>query len=363
MSNDELAERFAEAVRACPHRVPWHPARTPAEVLTRLAALAEELDLTWDVYGEGGAVERIETDIAGLLGQPAAVLFPSGIMAQQAALRVWCDRADTRRVALPDLSHLLQHEEDGPRRLHALEVEHLTVGRQLPTADRLAAVPGRLGAVLAELPLRAAGSILPAWEEYLGLAAAARERGVAFHVDGARIWDSQPFYDRPLAEIGAVPDSIYVSLYKGLGGFAGALVATSAEVATELRLWRRRMGGTLYRLTPFAVAGLLGLRDELPRMGEYVAWARAFAAAAGERGLRVFPEVPHISTFLMYAEGEADVINQRLLDHMTDHGVQLTPLWQAAEVPGMAMTEIAVYGAALEFEPADVAHRLAGLLG
>ena len=80
----------------------------------------------WDRYGASGPVAALERRVADLLGQPEAAFFPSGVMAQQAALRTWCDRMGSRRVAMPDLSHLLVHEEDGPRRLHGFAVEHLT---------------------------------------------------------------------------------------------------------------------------------------------------------------------------------------------------------------------------------------------
>ena len=88
---------------------------------------AESLGVTdWDVYAERGPVAEVERQVAELLGKPAAAFFPSGVMAQQAALRVWTDRTGSKRVAIPDLSHLLKHEDDGPRRLHGFEFEHLT---------------------------------------------------------------------------------------------------------------------------------------------------------------------------------------------------------------------------------------------
>ena len=90
-------------------------------MLAELSAFAEEHDLDWDRYGERGAVAQLESEVAELLGKPAAVMFPSGIMAQQAALRAWCDRSGSRRVALPDLSHLVHHEQDGPRRVLGLD--------------------------------------------------------------------------------------------------------------------------------------------------------------------------------------------------------------------------------------------------
>ena len=116
----------------------WHAPSTPAHMLASLAEFAAEHEIDWDRYGERGAVEQLETEVAGLLGKPSAVMFPTGIMAQQAALRAWCDRSGSRRVALPDLSHLLHHEQDGPRRVLGLELEHLTTGRQTPTVEALA---------------------------------------------------------------------------------------------------------------------------------------------------------------------------------------------------------------------------------
>jgi hypothetical protein len=89
-------------------------------------------------------------------------------------------------VALPDLSHLLLHEEDGPHLLHGLEITLPTRGFQTPAAPHLAAIPGRLGAVLAELPLREAGCLLPSWDDLVGLSQACHAWDVALHVDGVK---------------------------------------------------------------------------------------------------------------------------------------------------------------------------------
>ena len=173
---DDVQGRFQAALDSGARTVLHHVRRTPAEAMARLARAAEELGIDrWDGYAERGPVARLEAEVAELLDKPAAAMFPSGIMAQQAALRVWCDRAGTRRVAMPDLSHLLQHEADGPRRLHGFEVEHLTTGRSQPSAEALAALPGPLAAVLVELPLRHAGCALPSWEDLAEFSAAAAE--------------------------------------------------------------------------------------------------------------------------------------------------------------------------------------------
>jgi threonine aldolase len=362
-AGDDFADRFRAAARLCERTVFWR--RTlPADDLARLAAACEELGIDeWDGYGSRGAVTMLETQVAELLGKPAALFVPSGTLAQQAVLRIWCDRSGSRRVALPDLSHLVHHEEDGPRRLHGLEWEFLTVGRRTPVAADLAAVPGLLGAALTELPLRDAGCLLPSWDDLAGLSAAAREGGVPLHLDGARLWESQPFYDRPLAEVAGLFDSVYVSFYKGLGAQAGACVAADEDVVDELRSWRKRMGGTLFTMTPYAVGGLLGLRDELPRMGEYAEWARSLAAALAARGLRVHPAQPGMCTFEVYADGLADEVNERLLAFMEAERTQLCGPFRQTDDPGTVVAELACYAAATEHEPEVVADWLARVVG
>jgi threonine aldolase len=346
MSDDEQMERYRAAAQACETTVFWHAPRTPAEALRAVADDAEALGVTeWDVYAERGPVAEVERQVAELLGKPAVAFFPSGVMAQQAALR----------VAIPDLSHLLKHEDDGPRRLHGFDFEFLTTGRATATAERLRALGPGLGAALVELPLRDAGCLLPTWEELGELSAAARELGVPLHADGARIWESQPFYDRPLAEIAAHFDTIYVSFYKGLEALAGAALAGPEDVVDEARVWRRRMGGTIFHLTPFAVSALAGLRDRLPRMGEYAVWARDLAAELSARGLRPTPEPPHTNTFLVHAEGEADAVVERVIAFMERERIQPCGGWWDAPVPGFVTTEVAVHDAALKQDPAQVA--------
>ncbi|GAA2143840.1 beta-eliminating lyase-related protein [Nocardioides koreensis] len=360
----DLDERLRDAVRACTDMVVWHRRTTPGEVFSSLASACEELGIEdWDRYGDGGAVARVEEQVAEVLGKPAAVFFVSGTMAQQAMLRVWCDRRGSSRVALPDLSHLLFHELDGPRLLHGLRFEPLTEGRHTPTADDLRALPAGLGAALVELPLRDAGCLLPEWDDLAALAGAARDLGVPLHADGARIWESQPFYDRPLPEIAGLFDSMYVSFYKGLGAPAGAAVVGEQDAMDELRGWRQRMGGQLHQLTPYAVPALLGLRDRLPRMGEYVAWARALAGELVAAGLRVNPSPPHINTFEVFADAPLHDVEERLAALMEREKVQPCGSWRETTVPGVSTTEVSCYDSALAFDPAKVAAWYAEIAG
>jgi threonine aldolase len=354
MPSDDLAKRLQAASRSCAVAVSGPSYRSPAQVFAELARACDELGIEeWDSYGERGAVQRLEDEVTALFGVEAAACFPSGVMAQQAALRIHTDRAGSRRVAMPDLSHLLVHEEDGPRVLHGLEISYLTRGFEAPAARHIEAVPGRVGAVLVELPLRDAGCLLPTWDDLVALSGACRERGVALHFDGARIWESQPWFDRSLPEIAALADSLYVSFYKGLGGLAGAALLGPADFAAEARLWRRRLGGTIYRTTAEAVSALVGLRDRLPLMADTRAWARAFAAVLPSC-VTAQPGVPHTSHFRVYAAGEADLVNERVLTLVQERRIGL-PAWRATSEPGRVTAEVVVTEAALGLDPAEMA--------
>jgi threonine aldolase len=350
-----LLERLRTANRRATSWLTGSGVPSPAQELREIAAEVErapELQV-WDRYGDGGPVSEVEEAVAGLLDKPAAAMFPSGIMAQQSVLRVWSDRIGSKRIALPDLSHLLRHELDGPRLLHGFRFEHLSTGGTLPTRDALTGLPGRFAAVVLELPLRDAGYLLPTWDELTALAALCRERQIPLHLDGARLWESAAHLGHGLPDIAVLADSVYVSLYKGLGGLAGAVLAGPDDVVAEARQWRQRMGGTLVTLHPYAASALRGLREELPRMAEYHEYAVSLAAALPAAGICVSPTPPHTNAFRLLVPQHADVLLGRLVEFSEREGIVLTPPWQPADIPGWSWTEFTV-GSATVQRPVEV---------
>lgn len=335
---------------------------TPTAWLAELVDAATEPDL--DRYGAGGEVEALEREVAELLGTESAVFMPSGVMAQQAALRSWVERASTDAVAVHGLSHFVLHERDALAQLHHLRVQHLTGEPRPATVADLDELAGPLAAVSLELPLRDAGYLLPTWEELVAFTGRARERGVPVHLDGARLWESQPFYDRPHAEIAALFDSVYVSFYKGLGGVAGAALAGSHDLVAQARRWQARHGGTLFSMLPYAVAARDGLRQRLPRMASYGARARELAAALDVLdGVRVHPAPPHTNAFRVFVDVPVERLDEATLRLMETDRVALALWWRPAEVPGWAMTELHVGDATLAWDLEDQVAAMDGLLG
>ena len=221
-----------------------------------LAELVDEVgpDEQPDRYGEGSLINDFEQEVATLLGKEAAMFVPSGTMAQQIALRIWSERRRSTTVAFHPTCHLELHEQGGYAFLHGLRARLIGEATRLLTLDDLCATPGSLAALLLELPQREIGGQLPAWADLEQQVAWARQRELPVHLDGARLWECGPYYNRPLAEIAALFDSVYVSFYKGLGAIAGAALLGSTEFIAEARVWLRRHGGNLVQLFPFVIS-------------------------------------------------------------------------------------------------------------
>jgi threonine aldolase len=250
-----------------------------------------------DNYGEGELPERVQGRVAALLGKEAAVWLPSGTMAQQIALRIHAERRGRRAVAFHPQCHLDVHEQRGYAVLHGLHAVPLGRRDRLVTPADLEQVAEPLAAVLVELPQRDLGGQLPPWDELVELCDVARAKGAAVHMDGARLWQCAPFYGRDLAEIAALFDTVYVSLYKDIGAPAGCMLAGSAAFVAEARVWQVRHGGRLFRIGPYLEPAERGLDGVLPRMPAMVARAKELAAALGERGVKVIPDPPQAAMF------------------------------------------------------------------
>src|SRR4051794_37829241 len=261
--------------------------RDPAETFR---ALAERAGTRLDVYGGGDSVQRLETRVADLLGKEAAALFPSGTMAQQIALRVLCERSGCFTVGFHPQCHLDVHEERGYAHLHGLQARPIGERDRLIERADLESVGEPLGALLLELPQRDLGGQLPAWRDLRAQVTWANSNGVPLHLDGARLWQCGPFYRRPLSEIAALFDTVYVSLYKDLGGLGGCVLAGTGDVIAEARIWRVRHGGRLSTYEPLALSAERGLDEVLPRMPSFVRKAKEIGVALSRiEGVDVVP--------------------------------------------------------------------------
>ena len=339
-----------------------HARRTPAHRLRALLDRVEAADEP-DVYGVGGAVTRLEQRLAGLLGKDAAVLMPTGSMASQVALRLHADSRSTRAVAFHPRAHVEVHERKGYEVVHGLSGLLLDDSDRLLTLADLHAVREPLAAVLWELPQRDLGGLLPDWDDLVAQTTWARDRGTATHLDGARLWEAQPFYGRPHAEIAALFDTVYVSLYKGLEGLAGAVLAGPAGVVDQAREWQARLGGQLHNAWPLALSAEVGLHTLVPRMPAFWERAKEIAVALHDvPGVEVVPDPPQTPLFHVLLHAPKAALEQAHAALVEERGVELFRYARTTTSPRWSRFEVTVGENAMSFPVEEVRDLVVELL-
>lgn len=331
--------------------------RAPTRRLRDLLTRVEDSDV--DTYGRGGAVARLEGRVADLLGKEAAVFMPTGAMASQVALRLHADARTCRTIGFHPRAHIEVHEHKGYEVVHQLHGMLLGDHDRLVTVEDLDAVREPLAAVLLELPQRDLGGRLPSWEELTAQKSWLHTRGIAAHLDGARLWEAQPYYGRPHAEIAALFDTVYVSLYKGLEGLAGAVLAGPSDLVDQAREWRARLGGQLHHAWPLAVSAEIGLDTLVPRMPAF--WHRAQELAAALRdlpGVEVVPDPPQTPLFHVIVPVPPAALaaaHQRFVER---RGLELFLYPRTTTSPRCSRFEITVGENAMAVDPQDVRQSL-----
>jgi len=267
-----------------------------------------------DVYGEDPSVNRLQERVAALLGKQAALFFPSGTMANQAALR-----AHTRpgEVVLASRDcHILKYEGGAASALSGLQIHTLGANGWFDANELHAALPPNdphfAPATLVAIENThnvAGGTLFPA-DELARVVAAARAAKLALHLDGARLWNAAVASRVTERELAHGFDSISVCLSKGLGAPAGSVVAGTRDLIRRCHRFRKMHGGGMRQAGILAAAGLHAIEHHRERLAEDHANARALAEAlVGAKHLAV--DVARVQTNIVMIDlehGTADAV-------------------------------------------------------
>ena len=295
----------------------------PTLAMRRAMAEAEVGD---DVLDGDPTVLRLQARVAQLLGKHSALFFPTGTMANQAAL--WLLGEPGTEVYCHEDSHIVNWEIAGTAALAGLQVR-LVRGGPVMDADSLRASyrrpysvhAPRASLVCAENTHNGAGGMVTTLERLRAIQAAAAEEGLPLHLDGARLWNASVATGTPLADFAACASTVMVSFSKGLGAPVGACL-----VGDELpmrRAWevRKRFGGGMRQSGILAAAALHGLDHHLPRMHEDHARARMLAAAVvNVPGVSIVAPDTNILMIDLLAGQQA----ARVVDRAKEAGVLIT---------------------------------------
>ena len=273
-----------------------------------------------DQYGEDPTVNLLQERVASMLGKARALWLPSGTMANQVALRVLTRPGDD--VIVSRECHAVWHEAGGSAANSG--VQFTEIGEKgVFTADQFEAACKPRGldifppTSLVEIENthnRAGGVIFPQ-DAVVRICAAARQRGIAIYLDGARLWNAAVASGRTPAELAAPFDLLMVSMSKGLGAPGGSLLAGSGELIGRAVRYRRMLGGAMRQVGLFAAAGLYALDHHLGRLAEDHAHAKLIAQRLAQSRRIVIDPVSvetNILVFALNAEAPAaDVVVAR----------------------------------------------------
>jgi threonine aldolase len=309
-----------------------------SDTVTRpTAAMREAMaraDLGDDVFGDDPTVNRLQEVAAARLGKEAALFVPSGTQANQIALFVHCRPGDD--VLVGDGAHQMCFESGGGGALSGVQFSVIGGGPfagAFGPEELLAAVkpdnahypPTRLVSI--ENTHNRAGGRVWSLQAVEAVADAARSRGLALHLDGARLWNAEVASGVAAARFAACFDTVSCCLSKGLGAPVGSLlVGTRALIGRALR-YRKMLGGGMRQAGVLAAAGLFALEHHVTRLAQDHANAHRFAELAAAAP-RLAVDVATVETNIVMIDVRAGgpITADELVRRARERGLLLTTM-------------------------------------
>jgi len=242
----------------------------PSPAMREAMAKAEVGD---DVFGEDPTVNRLQENVARLLGKEAALFVPSGTMANQLCIKTHTQPGD--EVIAEAGAHVFNYETAGAAFLSNVQVHTIPgIHGQLSLTDIRRAVrpslyymPRTRLICLENTHNRAGGTVYPI-EGIREVSEFARSAGIKMHLDGARLWNACAATGLAPGEYARYFDSVSVCLSKGLGAPVGSVITGSREFIQDAHHYRKIFGGGMRQAGVLAAAGLYALEHNLDRLNE-----------------------------------------------------------------------------------------------
>jgi threonine aldolase len=267
----------------------------PTPAMREAMARAELGD---DVFGDDPTVNVLQAAIAARLGKEAALFVPTGTMSNLCGLMAHCQRGDEYIVG--QMAHTYRWEGGGAAVLGSIQPQPLAqqADGSIALADIEAAIkPDDAHFAMTRLLALEntwGGQVLP--QSYVEAACAlAHGRGLATHLDGARLFNAAVASRRTPAELAAPFDSVSVCFSKGLGTPAGSALVGSKELIARAHRIRKMLGGGMRQAGVLAAAALHALDHHVERLADDHAHARLLAEGLqGLDGVSVTPPQTNI---------------------------------------------------------------------
>jgi threonine aldolase len=299
----------------------------PSPGMRKAMAEAEVGD---DVYGEDPTMNKLQERVADMLGKEAALFMPSGTMTNQAALKAYTQPGD--EIIIERGSHLPNHEAGGMAanagvQTYVLDGDHGIIdAEQVEKAVRFPDVhfpPTRL--VWIENTHNRGGGVVFPLEKMREIKSVAQNYDLAFHMDGARLFNACVASDIPAEEYAKQVDSLSFCFSKGLGAPVGSILAGQKDFITRAFRYRKMFGGAMRQAGILAAAALYALDHNIERLAEDHGNAQRLAEGLAEiDGIRIENEPVETNlVFFDISETGKNVIE--IMNDCRELGVLLNP--------------------------------------
>lgn len=224
-----------------------------------------------DVWGDDPTVLRLQAAVAERAGKEAGLFFPSGTQSNLAALMAHCERGDEYIVG--QLAHTYKYEGGGAAVLGSIQPQPIenALDGSLPI-DKIVAAIKPIDNHFARTRLLAlentiGGRVLPTGYAEAAVAVA-RDRGLATHLDGARVCNAAVASRRTIADVCAPFDTVSICFSKGLGAPVGSVLVGSRPLLERAHRWRKVLGGGMRQAGILAAACLYALEHNVERLAD-----------------------------------------------------------------------------------------------
>ena len=223
-----------------------------------------------DVYGEDVTVNSLEERVAVLFGKEAGVFTPSGSLANQLAIRMLVSPGE--ELIAETNSHIVRAELGAAATFSGITTRTWPAQRGLLNADdameiaRPSSGPYLVSttAIAVENTHNFGGGTVQPIEQIAKLYDAAKNVGIALHLDGARIWNAHTASGVAFIEYAKYFDTVSVCFSKGLGAPVGSMMLSTKERVAKARVWRKRYGAGMRQVGILAAAAHYALDTNLP---------------------------------------------------------------------------------------------------
>jgi len=246
--------------------------------------------------GEDPSVNRLCEMTVELLGKEAAVFLPSGTMCNQLAIHIHCRPGE--EVIAHRTAHILNFEAGGTAAFSGVQVQGLDGARgQFSVEAARAAIRPKdryhplTRMIAVEQTANMGGGSIWSLKDIQALGALAKQQGLAYHMDGARLLNAVVASGVSAKDYAEPFDSLWIDLSKGLGCPVGAVLAGSKEFIEEAWRLKQRTGGAMRQAGIIAAAGVYALEHHVERLAEDHANAKLFAESLRNLpGVKVDPQ-------------------------------------------------------------------------